>query len=131
MEELITRLLENLHGRVGGPMTFRLILQPSMAALFAIQAGVRDGRAGRPAYGWAILTSPAHRRALLHEGWKAVAKIFVLAIIIDVAYQVMELHWFYPLETLIVAVLLAIVPYLLIRGPVGRITRRWRTGART
>lgn len=131
MEELITRMLEHLHGRVGGPMTFRLILQPSMAALFAIQAGLQDGRAGRPAYGWAILTSPNHRRALLHEGWKAVAKIFVLAIIIDVAYQVMELHWFYPLETLIVAVLLAIVPYLLIRGPVGRITRAWRTGVRT
>jgi hypothetical protein len=131
VEELITRLLEHLHGRVGGPMTFRLILQPAMAALFAIQAGVQDGRAGRPAYGWAILTNPAHRRALLGEGWKAVVKIFVLAIIIDVAYQVMELHWFYPLETLIVAVLLAIVPYLLIRGPVGRITRALQTGMRT
>jgi hypothetical protein len=131
VEELITRLLEHLHGRVGGPMTFRLILQPSMAALFAIRAGVRDGRAGRPAYGWAILTDPAYRRALLDEGGRAVAKIFVLAIIIDVVYQVMELHWFYPLETLIVAVLLAIVPYLLIRGPVGRITRALQTGMRT
>ncbi len=131
MEELITRLLEHLHGRVGGPMTFRLILQPAMAALFAIRAGVQDGRAGRPAYGWAILTDPAYRRALLEEGGRAVAKIFVLAIIIDVAYQVMELHWFYPLEALIVAVLLAIVPYLLIRGPVGRITRARQTGVRS
>jgi hypothetical protein len=131
VEELITRLLEHLHGRVGGPMTFRLILQPAMAALFAIRAGVQDGRSGRPAYGWAIVTDPAYRRALLEEGGRAVAKIFVLAIIIDVAYQVTELHWFYPLEALIVAVILAVVPYLLIRGPVGRITRALQTGVRS
>jgi hypothetical protein len=131
VEELITRLLEHLHGRVGGPMTFRLISQPAMAALFAIRAGVQDGRAGRPAYGWAILTDPAYRRALLDKGGKPVAKLFVLAIIIDVVYQVTELHWFYPLEALIVAVLLAIVPYLLIRGPVGRITRARQTGVRS
>ena len=92
---------------------------------------MQDGRAGRPAYGWAILTDPAYRRALLEEGGRAVAKLFVLAIIVDVVYQVTELHWVYPLEALIVAVLLAVVPYLLIRGPVGRITRARQTGVRS
>ena len=37
---------------------------------------------------WAILTDPAHRQNLLREGWKAVARVFVLAIIMDAIYQV-------------------------------------------
>ena len=126
MEELIARLLGNLHDRVGGPMTFRLIMQPTMAALLAVRAGVQDGRAGRPPYFWIILRDPTHRRERLREGWKATARIFALAIVIDAVYQLIELRWFYPMEALIVAFILACVPYLLIRGPVGRIARSWK-----
>ena len=46
--------------------------------------------------------------------------------IIDAVYQVTH-WWFYPGETLIVAVVLAFVPYLVIRGPVGRAVRWWRS----
>jgi hypothetical protein len=126
MEDLIARFLGNLHDRVGGPMSFRLILQPLTAAFFAVRAGWQDGLTGRPAYFWAILTSPEHRRDLLREGWKAITKVFVVAVIIDAIYQVIQLHWFYPGEALIVALLLAFVPYLLIRGPVGRIAAWWQ-----
>jgi len=106
-------------------MSFRLILQPAMAAFFAVRAGWQDGLAGRPPYFWAILHDPSHRRDLLREGWRAVAKIFVIAVIIDAVYQAIQLRWFYPGEALIVAIVLAIVPYLLIRGSVGRFAR-WR-----
>jgi hypothetical protein len=125
LEELIARFVGNLHDRVGGPMSFRLIIQPVMAAVFAVRAGWQDGVAGRPAYFWAILTIPEHRRELLREGWKAVAKVFVMAVVIDAVYQVINLHWFYPGESLIVAIVLAFVPYLLIRGLVGRLVK-WR-----
>ena len=128
MEELIARLLGDLHGRVGGPMWFRLILQPSVATFLAVRAGWQDGLAGRPAYFWTILTDPVQRRDLLREGWKAVAKVFVLAVVLDAVYQFIELRWFYPLETLIVAFVLACVPYLLIRGPAGRLARLWKKG---
>ena len=107
-------------------MSFRLILQPGMAAFFAIRAGLQDARTGRPAYLWAIVSNPAHRRDLLHEGWKATAQVFVLAVVIDAIYQWIELRWFYPGEALMVAVILALVPYLLLRGPVGRIARGWQ-----
>ena len=130
MEDLIARLAGNLHDRVGGPMWFRLILQPAMAMLFAVRAGWQDGLASRPAYFWAILTERAERRNLLREGWKAVAKVFVMAVIIDAIYQVINLRWFYPAEALIVAIVLAFVPYLLIRGPVGRIARWWLSSRR-
>jgi hypothetical protein len=41
MEELFARVWENLIGRVSGPLTFRLILQPIMAVIFAIRAGLK------------------------------------------------------------------------------------------
>jgi hypothetical protein len=130
VEEVITRFFGNLYDRVGGPMSFRLIMQPAMAAFFAVRAGWQDGLAGRPAYFWDILSAPAHRRDLLREGWKAVAKVFVMAVIIDAIYQAIQLRWFYPGESLIVATVLAFVPYLLIRGPVGRLARRWHSPVR-
>ncbi|MBI5632797.1 MAG: hypothetical protein HZA15_04900 [Nitrospirae bacterium] len=122
MEDLLTRIFENLLDRVSGPMKFRLILQPFMATIFAVRAGLKDAREGKPAYGWALFTDPGHRRELLHDGWKAVGKIFMLAIIIDAVYQYIVLKWFYPGEALLTAALLAFVPYLLIRGPVNRLT---------
>ena len=93
-------------------------------------AGLRDAQAGKPPYFWAILTSPADRADLLREGWKAVGKVFVLAMVIDVVYQLIVFRWIYPLESLLVAFLLACVPYLLIRGPVNRIARSGRQHAR-
>ena len=124
MEDFLTRVWEGLAARVGGPMTFRLILQPLMAGLLALRAGVRDAREGRPAYFWAVLTNRAHRPDLLREGWRAVGRVFVLAIVMDVVYQWIVQRWVYPGETLIVAAVLAVVPYLLIRGPVNRLVRR-------
>ena len=123
MEDLIARGWEGLVSRVGGPLTFRLILQPTMAALLAVLAGLRDARTGRPPYLWTLLTDPAQRVDLLREGWRSIARVFVVAVLMDLVYEWIVGRWFYPLETLIVAVVLAIVPYLVIRGPVNRIAR--------
>ena len=105
-------------------MKLRFILQPVMAAMFGIRAGLRDAREGKAAYFWAIVSSPAHRLELLHEGWKAVIKVFVIALVMDVIYQYLVFRWFYPGEALVVAFTLAFIPYFLIRGPVNRIARR-------
>jgi hypothetical protein len=109
-------------------MTFRLILQPAMATFFAVKAGLADGRANKPPYLFAIVTDPVHRKNMLHEGWKSTARIFALAIVMDVIYQIIALRWVYPGEAIIVSFLLACVPYLLIRGPVGRLARRVQLG---
>ena len=123
MEEFITRVWENLGGRVGGPMSFRLVLQPVVAIFLAVKAGLQDAKLGHPPYFWAILTDAEARRELLREGWKAVAQVFVLAIVMDVIYQVLVFRWVYPGEALLVAFLLACVPYLLVRGPLNRLMR--------
>ena len=43
----------------------------------------------------------------------------------DVIYQVMVFGVLHPGEAAIMAILLAFVPYLLLRGPVSRIARWW------
>jgi hypothetical protein len=124
MEDLLTRIFEDLIGRVSGPMKFRLILQPLMAIIFAIRSGLKDAKEGRPPYFWAIFTDPVNRRDMLRDGWKSVGRIFILAIVIDAIYQFIIFRWFYPVEAILVAAILAFIPYLLIRGPVNRIARR-------
>jgi len=129
MEEYLRRVWEELVGRVHGPMTFRFILQPLTAAILATRAAMRDAREGRPAYGWALVTDRLRRRALLREGWKEVAKVFVAAVIIDLIYELIVFHRIYPGQSVIVAAVLALLPYPLIRGSVNRILRlRFRGG---
>jgi hypothetical protein len=123
MEEQLTRIVENLVGRVHGPMSFRFIIQPLMAIAFAVRDGRKDALQGRAPYFWAIFTDPEHRRELLRDGWKAVGKIILAAFLLDAIYQFMVLGWFYPGEALLVALFLAFIPYLLLRGPVNRLFR--------
>ena len=123
MEEIFTRLWNDLIGRIGGPMSFRLLLQPTMALVFAIRDGLKDARESRPAYFYSLFTEPENRRSLLLEGFKAVSRIFAFAIVMDLIYQVIVLRWFYPFQALIVASVLALLPYILLRGPVNRIAR--------
>ena len=123
MEEYFTRLWNDLIGRIGGPMSFRLVLQPTMALIFSIRDGLKDAREGLPAYFYSLFTEPERRRSLMREGFKAVSRVFVFAIIMDLIYQVAVLRWFYPLQALIVAFVLAFLPYILLRGPVNRIAR--------
>jgi hypothetical protein len=75
-----------------------------------------------PPYFWGIFTDKGERESMLKNGWKSVGKVFILAIVLDVVYQIIEHRWtVYPGEAVLVALVLAIVPYLLIRGPVNRI----------
>lgn len=125
MEELLTRVWEHLGGRVGGPLTLRLFIQPTVALILAIRAGLKDSRQGRMPYFWNIIFSGAHRKDLLQEGWKDIGKLFTMACVLDVVYQLIVARWIYPLETLIVAIVLAILPYVIFRGFVGRLAQRW------
>ena len=124
MEEIFGRFVEDLLARVSGPMKLRILLQPVIASIFAILAGLRDAKAGKPAYFWALFTQPDQRVEMLKDGWKAVGKVFVLAMVLDVIYQLIVQRWVYPGEVIIVAFILAIVPYLILRGLVNRIASR-------
>jgi len=123
--EALRRIWDNVVERPSERMWFRFILQPSMAVIAAIRDGFKDGRRGRYSYLWAILRNPQERARLLREGLNATARIVLLGIVMDVIYQALILGTFYPNEAVIVALLLAFIPYLIIRGLVARIAVRW------
>lgn len=122
---MLTRFWDQLIARPTGPLAFRLVLQPIMVIILAIIDGLKDVRAGRPLYTWTLLTDSAHRGSYLREGLKRVTRVIIFALVMDAIYQFIVLHWFYPGEALVIAFFLAVLPYLLIRGPVARIARRW------
>jgi hypothetical protein len=125
IQEFFARVWEMLIGRADGPLTLRLILQPTVGAIFAIRAGLRDSREGRqPFFFWSVFTHTARRPDLLRQVRKDVGKAFIAAIMVDVIYELIVYRWVYPGQAVIVATVLAIIPYLLIRGPVTRILRR-------
>jgi hypothetical protein len=119
-------LLELFGERAGGPMKLRLLFQPTIAAILAIRAGLKDSREGRPAFFWTVLVDPARRLPLLGQALKDVSKVFSIAFLLDVVYQFIVYSRPRILESLLVAALLAFVPYLLLRGPVNRIAARRR-----
>jgi hypothetical protein len=121
--ELITNGYEQLLGRAGGPLHFRLVFMPTMVTILAIRAGLRDAREGHPAFPGGVFTNPGDRRRILRSGLRDIGKIIVFAIVLDTTYQLFVLRWFYPGQLLIVVVACTIVPYLLIRGPVTHLAR--------
>jgi hypothetical protein len=123
------RLWQNIVERPGGPMKFRFILQPVMATIAALHDGIQDARIGRSPYLWTILTNRADRGGRLREGLISTARVILLGLVMDAIYQVIVFKAFYPVETVIVAFLLAFVPYLVLRGPIARVARWWRVRA--
>jgi hypothetical protein len=117
---LVTELAE----RFSGPMSFRLILQPVMATIFAVIAGRRDARSGAPPYLFTLLIGGGHRRKMVRDLWADVGRVFILAVVMEVAYQLLVRGTISVVETIGVSVLLAIVPYVVLRGLVNRIARR-------
>ena len=126
MENIFARMWENLIGRMGGPLTFRLIhtadgrsllcgsrrldATPSKDGDFTAGRLSRIRLTGENCFERAGKTSP---RSLLSR-WS-----------IDVIYQIRELAVVVILEeALIVAAKLALFPYILLRGLTNRVLRR-------
>lgn len=129
--DIWSRIADNLIARVSGPLKFRLILQPAMSCFFAIRSGLQDAKAGNVPYFWGLLSEPKHREYMIKNGWKDIGRVFILAVVIDVVYQLIELRFVYPGEAIIVATVLAILPYLIVRGIVARFARKKKNRAIT
>jgi hypothetical protein len=127
-EEVRHRVWEQLIARPTGPMAFRFILQPIMAAIAALRDGVNDARSRRSPYFWTLLAYPFEGGHRLYEGLISTARVILLGLCMDAIYQWIVLKTFYPAEAAIVAIALAFFPYVLLRGPITRIAR-WRLDA--
>ena len=115
------RIWSNMLERPSGPLKFRFILQPAMAAVAAIHDGRRDVRIGRGPFFAVVLFKPHERIGRLREALHATARIILLGLVMDAIWQVLVLKRFYPNEALIVALMLAFVPYVIIRELVVRV----------
>jgi hypothetical protein len=108
-----------------GPLAFRLILQPAVAAVLGIRAGLQDARAGRtPAIRRAVYGGAVARRQLLREGWADVGRLFLIAVVADLIYQAIALHQVHLIHAVLFALLLALPTYLATRGLTNRIARQ-------
>jgi hypothetical protein len=127
-DESLGRLWTDILDRPGGPMTFRFILQPAMAIIAALRDGFHDARLGRRPYIWALIhgvRGSGGRSGRLWEGIVSTARILILGVIMDIIYQWKVLDTFYPGQSAVIAILLAFIPYLLLRGPFERIAHFW------
>jgi hypothetical protein len=131
MDELLARLWNDMISRIGGPMSFRFVLQPAMAILLAARDGVRDAREGRSPYFWELFARPGERTRLLREGLNAVMRVLVLAAGLDFIYQITQFKTVHPLELVIISLMLAFAPYLLLRGPFNRLAQFWTRDRRS
>ena len=123
IQEILTRFWDQLIAQPSGPLAFRLILQPTMAIILAVLDGLKDARSGRSPYLPTILFDPSQRAAYLREGLKRISRVIIFAFVMDAIYQYIVLRRFYPVEALVTVFVLAVLPYLVIRGPVDRIMR--------
>jgi hypothetical protein len=114
--KVVEQFWHDLVERPDGPMRFRFVLQPLMAAIVAIRDGREDARSGRSPYWATVLGNPRERAGRLREGLNATARIIALGLVMDVIYQAIVFRTFYPDQALVVALVLAFVPYVIIRG---------------
>lgn len=120
---MLSRGVNELLGRFSGPLNFRLFVMPTVVTILAIRADLRDAREGRPAFLGAFLKDPTERRRLFRSAMKDIGRIFIVAIVLDTAYQLWVLHSFHIGQLVIVAVVCAVAPYVLVRGPITRLVR--------
>jgi hypothetical protein len=124
IEEELLRVYTNLMDRISGPLHLRLLIQPMVALVLATLAGLKDARSGKTPYFWGLTHDPEHRREMLENGWHSIGKLFVVALILDCVYQYIALRFVWPGEAIIVAIVLAIIPYVLVRSLVTRLFRK-------
>ncbi len=123
MHEILARGWSNFLARLDGPMHFRFVVQPLVAAILALRAGLRDARAGEPPFLWAILRDPERRSARFKDALRDVASVMIVAAVLDAVYQVLVHGGIFLFELVITVAVLALVPYLLVRGPASRLAR--------
>ena len=114
-----------LIGRLDGPLHFRFLLQPLVAAIIGYRDGLNDARAGAPPYfGMLTQVGREQRKAMIRDAWSSIGKVFILAFILDCVFQYLTYKSIGIVAAALIAAFLALLPYLVLRGAVNRIASR-------
>ena len=127
MDEIFTRVWHDFVARTTGPMWFRLILQPLVATVFGVRAGLRLREMEPKAPAPDRHPAPIHRRDLFRQALRDVGVMFLAGFVLDGVFQVIGLKAFYPGEALLAAFLLVALPYQIVRSLVAWMGRRGST----
>ena len=123
LDDMWTRLVHDLIARITGRMKFRLVLQPLMASIFAIRAWLNDAKTGKPPSFWSLLRIPRTAPTCSRTAGRVSARCACSRLCSTSCIRIIAERFVYPGEAIIVAIILAIVPYLILRGLVTRLAR--------
>lgn len=115
--------LEDIPKRLAGPGRFRFILQPLVAIILGIISGRADARAGRPPFLYGILFQRALRGELIRSGFRTVANLLLMGILLDAVFQWIILGISHFGAALVVGPVLIMLPYSLARALASRLAR--------
>ena len=124
MDEIIARVWNDFVARTSGPMWFRLVLQPAVAAIYGTRAGLRNARRDTSESQPAHSLDPAYRRAMFRQALHDVGKVVIAGAGLDIIFQLITFRAFYPAEALLVGFLLVALPYQIVRTVVAWLASR-------
>jgi hypothetical protein len=99
-------------------------MQPIVAILLGARDGVKDARAGSPAFLWALAFHGEHRREMLRNAFISVSNLVAIAILLDLISQFLIFREIHPVAALLLGPVLIGTPYAVSRGLGNRISRR-------
>jgi hypothetical protein len=125
MDLSFTAILDELTGRLsGGPFRFRLIVQPTMAAILGARAGVADAKSGMPPFILSLLTRRTANKRHLETAARHLIIPVLIATLLDALVQYIMFGHIRPVTALIVGSVLMSTPYSLARALSNRVRSR-------
>jgi hypothetical protein len=118
-----------LEQAIGVPGKLRFILQPLVAIILGIRAGLADARAGREPLIFSLIMRRGrgrHLAAVIGE----IALPLSIGILADAVFQWISLRHVTPIWAIQVGILLIALPYFVSRALANRISGRSRRGHR-
>jgi hypothetical protein len=83
----LSERLERLVARVTGPMSFRLILQPTVAVILGIKDGLMDAKAGAPPFVFDLLFHPKDHKRRLSTAFRRLLVPMIVGTVMDAIAQ--------------------------------------------
>jgi len=121
MSDLVPTLTAFAADRFDGALHARLIVQPFAAVMLALIDGLSDADQHRSPFLWpSPYRSRQDRNRRLASVLRSIGKVLALALILDLAHQYIALGLIDLGEALLIAGVLAVAPYVALRGLVTR-----------
>ena len=121
MDEVIQKTVEGIVARLAGPMSFRFMLQPTIAVLLGIRDGRLDAKALTPPFIFDLVFKPADREKAIKSGLRTLLTPMIVGTVLDAVAQYLIFGRVRILPAMLVGMFVMGFPYSLARGISNRI----------